>query len=87
MERYRNSGGNSGVYAYEIGNDFIKVQFKDRKTYLYTYSSAGRHHIEQIKAIAIRGKGLNSYINTYVKDKYTVIYMKKNRILCVSILF
>lgn len=29
MERYRNLGGNSGVYAYEIGSNYIKVQFKD----------------------------------------------------------
>jgi len=70
MERYRNAGGDSGIYAYEIGNDFIKVLFKDRKTYLYTYSSAGSHHIEQMKTRAIRGNGLNSYINTNVKNKY-----------------
>lgn len=70
MVRYRNSGGDSGIHAYEIEDNFIKVQFKDRKTYLYTYSSAGSHHIEQMKALAIRGKGLNSYINTYVKNKY-----------------
>jgi len=70
MERYRNAGGDSGVYAYEIGNDFIKVQFKDSKTYLYTYSSAGSHHIEKMKALAIRGKGLNGYINSHVKYNY-----------------
>lgn len=70
MVRYKNTGGDSGVHAYEIGDNFIKVQFKDGKTYLYTYSSAGNHHIEQMKALAIRGKGLNSYINAHVKDIY-----------------
>jgi len=70
MERYRNSGGDSGVAAYEIGSDYIKVQFKDRKTYTYTYSSAGQHHIEKMKTLARRGHGLNSYINNYVKYKY-----------------
>ncbi len=70
MVRYRNSGGNSGVLAYEIGDDFIKVQFRDWKTYLYTYSSAGSHHIEQMKVLAIIRKGLNSYINAHVKDLY-----------------
>ena len=70
MVRYRNSSGSSGVVAYEIGDDFIKVQFHDRKTYLYSYKSAGSHNIEQMKTLAVRGRGLNSYINTYVKDKY-----------------
>jgi hypothetical protein len=69
MVRYRNSIGSSGVVAYEIGDDFIKVQFHDRKIYLYSYKSAGSHHIEQMKALAARGRGLNSYINKYVKDK------------------
>jgi hypothetical protein len=70
MVRYKNSGGTSGVLAYEIGDDFIKVQFHDRKTYLYSYRSAGTHHIEQMKALAVRGRGLNSYINKYVKNDY-----------------
>jgi len=70
MVRYRNLGGDSGVLTYEIGNDFIKVQFQDRKTYLYSYRSAGSYHIEQMKALAIRGKGLNSYINAHVKNNY-----------------
>jgi len=39
MERYQNIGGNSGVSAYAIGSDFIKVQFKDGSIYLYDYSS------------------------------------------------
>ena len=29
MERYKNSGGNSGVIAYEIADDSIKVKFSD----------------------------------------------------------
>jgi hypothetical protein len=70
MIRYRNSGRNSGVHAYEIGDDYIKVQFKDWKIYLYSFNSAGKHHIEQMKALAIRGRGLNSYINKNVKNDY-----------------
>lgn len=70
MVRYRNSSGSSGVLAYEIGDEFIKVQFHDRKTYLYSYRSAGSHNIEQMKVLAVRGRGLNSYINKYVKNNY-----------------
>jgi hypothetical protein len=45
MEYYKNLGGNSGVIAYEVGSDFIKVQFRDYSIYLYNYQSAGRNNI------------------------------------------
>jgi hypothetical protein len=62
MDRYKNLGGNSNVAAYEIGHDSIKVQFFDKSTYLYTYQSAGAAKVEQMKLLAMNGKGLNSYI-------------------------
>ena len=70
MERYLNLGGNSGVEAYEIGEDYIRVQFSDGSVYLYTYASAGREHIERMKELARRGQGLNGYINRYVRKAY-----------------
>ena len=70
MESYRNLGGNSGVEAYEIGQDFIKVQFSDGAVYMYTYASAGGGNIEQMKQLAANGQGLNSFINTVVRNGY-----------------
>lgn len=70
MERYKNLGGNSGVVAYEIGSDFIRVQFSDGSIYLYTYASAGSHNIEHMKQLARNGQGLNSFINTIVRKAY-----------------
>jgi len=70
MERYRNFGGDSGVYAFEIGADSIKVQFSDGAIYLYNYASAGSYNIEQMKNLARRGDGLNSFINTTVRKGY-----------------
>jgi hypothetical protein len=70
MERYRNLGGNSGIYAYELGEDYIKVQFSDGSTYLYTNRSAGSYNIEIMKSLAIRGQGLNSFISTTIKRRY-----------------
>ncbi|PAU51922.1 hypothetical protein BZL42_24875 [Pseudomonas indica] len=55
-------GGDSGVAFYEIGPESITVQFTMGATYLYNYRSAGQHHIEQMKALAIAGHGLNGYI-------------------------
>lgn len=70
MERYKNFGGNSGVSAYEIGNDSITVQFSTGSVYLYTSESAGRDNIEKMKSLAVAGQGLNSYISKYVKKGY-----------------
>lgn len=71
MERYRNSSGNSGVYGYEIGNDYIRVKFSGTsRIYTYSYGKAGSHHVENMKTLARNGSGLNSYINSYVKFKY-----------------
>ncbi len=71
MERYKNLGGNSGVSAYKIGDDWIRVEFSDRSLYLYNYQSAGRQNIETMKSLALSGRGLNSFINTNVKRKYS----------------
>lgn len=71
MERYRNRAGDSGVSAYEIGNDYIKVKFSSSfRTYIYSYRKAGNSHVENMKRLAQSGSGLNSYINRYVKHLY-----------------
>lgn len=70
MERYKNLSGDSGVVAYEIGPDFIRVRFSDGEIYLYNYASAGPHNIEHMKQLARSGQGLNSFINTTVRKAY-----------------
>ncbi|WP_299114337.1 hypothetical protein [uncultured Winogradskyella sp.] len=73
MPLYRNLGGNSGVHSYEIGMDRIIVTFSTNASYEYTYASASRQHIENMKSLALQGQGLNSYINKYVKKGYSRI--------------
>lgn len=70
MEIYKNLSGNSGVISYEIGDDYIIVQFREGATYLYNYESAGAETVEQMKQHAISGEGLNSFINTGVGEQY-----------------
>ncbi|MBE8712142.1 hypothetical protein C4F49_00415 [Sphingobacterium sp. KB22] len=71
MERYRNSGRDSGVSAFEIGLDYILVQFSGTaRTYRYSYRKAGQNHVETMKRLARSGSGLNSYINRYAKKLY-----------------
>jgi hypothetical protein len=64
METYRNISGNSGVIAFEIGANFVRVQFRHRTTpYLYTYQSAGIANVDEMKRLARLGQGLNTFIN------------------------
>jgi len=70
VEIYKDIDGDSGVWAYEIGADFIRVQFSTGAVYLYTYTSAGVHVIERMKQLARNGDGLNAFINTTVRKAY-----------------
>ncbi len=70
MRRYQNLGGDSGVAAYEIGDNSITVQFSTGAVYLYTDRSAGTENIEKMKSLALGGEGLNSYINRNVRKGY-----------------
>lgn len=70
MEYYADASGISDVWRYDIGLEFIVVQFKDGSRYKYTYDSAGKENIEQMKALALRGDGLNAFINQHVRKLY-----------------
>ncbi len=70
MERYKGSDDESGIIAYECGNDYIRVQFSTGTIYRYTYKSAGSHNIERMKVLAGSGGGLNTYININVRKMY-----------------
>ena len=70
MSIYANSGGNSGVISYETGPDSITVTFHDGATYLYNYAVTGQNNVEQMKALAKAGQGLNAFINITVRKNY-----------------
>jgi len=70
MEPYRNLSGTSSVSAFEIGSNYILVRFSTGVIYNYSYRKAGSGHVEQMKVMARRGFGLNSYINKNVKFLY-----------------
>ena len=65
MTPYANRGGDSGIIAYENGDDYIKVQFRKGywKFYTYTNLSAGVSVIQHMHSLAEQGQGLHSYIS------------------------
>jgi hypothetical protein len=70
MTPYKNLSGDSGVVAYEMGRDSITVEFRNSRRYVYDYGIPGRAHVEQMKALAVFGRGLSSYIAQEIKGKY-----------------
>ena len=71
MEIYHNLSGHSNVAAFEIGTDYITVQFKGTvRVYNYSYRKAGVINVENMKRLARSGSGLNSYINSNTKALY-----------------
>lgn len=70
MQAYKNLGGNSNIKAFYIGEDNIDVQFNGGDIYRYSYQSAGREKVEQMKKLAVQGVGLNSYIMRNARKNY-----------------
>lgn len=70
MKTYSNLAGNSGVRAYEIGSNHIDVQFEDGAIYRYTYGSTGQEDVEEMKRLAVAGKGLTGFISRHVRNNY-----------------
>lgn len=51
----------SGVSAYEIGNNYIIVQFYSAQ-YKYSYNSCGQSATEAIKRLALASSRLSTFI-------------------------
>lgn len=73
MTPYMRLSGDSGVVAYRSAAAAISVKFIDGKVYTYTYASAGRGRVEQMKVLALAGQGLCTYISKYVRDAYASV--------------
>ncbi len=70
MKRYRNLDGHSGVVAYAIADDAIDVKFTGGDVYRYSYRTPGPAHVEAMKALALAGRGLSTYIARHVREDY-----------------
>ena len=70
MQRYKNLQGSSGVRAFEIGPGYIDVAFVTGERYRYDGGRPGAHHVEAMKALAVAGQGLATYINRHVRDNF-----------------
>ena len=70
MKLYKKRSGSTGISAYSIGSDHIKIRFVDGSIYLYDFKSTGKKNVEKMKQLAEEGKGLATFINKYVRKKF-----------------
>ena len=70
MLTYRDTGGRSGITAYEPLPDGIRVEFRGSAVYRYTNDSAGAENIEEMHRRAAAGEGLGGFINRVVYNLY-----------------
>ena len=72
MQHYGNKSGNAGVVAWEDKSNGIVLRFADGSTYLYTYATPGRDHVQAMRRLAKKGKGLTTYVNQHVGSSYAM---------------
>jgi len=70
MNPYGNDDHDSGVVAYDTGDDNIIVKFRNEGYYKYTIKSAGAAAIRKMKSLAKKGRGLSTFISQEVRDRY-----------------
>jgi hypothetical protein len=70
MKPYKNLNSDSGVIAYEIADKSITIKFRDGGKYLYDYVSPGQADVDEMKRLALAGKGLATYINAHVRERF-----------------
>jgi hypothetical protein len=70
MTLYKNLSGDSKVVRYQIAKDALTIRFADCSVYIYTNQSAAPGNISKMKTLAVAGKGLGTFIETNLKERY-----------------
>ena len=68
--RYKNLSGDSKVAKFEIKKDAVTIRFTDHTVYRYTNQSADPANISKMKSLALAGKGLGTFIEANVKNRF-----------------
>ncbi len=63
MKPYKDSDNDSNIEAYEYGDNWITIRFKDDSEYDYSDEVVSHYVLNQMKLLADEGDGLNTFIN------------------------
>jgi hypothetical protein len=71
MKRYANKDKTSPITHFAIESDRIVIWYQGiREPYSYPEYKIGKHHLQELINRATSGRGLSTYINQNVKDKF-----------------
>ncbi len=70
FKRYQNLSGKSDVLRYQVEKDGVTIEFKNSTAYRYTNQTAGPENIGKMKTLAHAGKGLGTFIETNLKNRF-----------------
>jgi hypothetical protein len=70
MLKYKNLSKDSKVAKYHIEKDSLTIRFANHSVYLYSNQSADPVNISKMKTLALAGKGLGTFIDANVKDRF-----------------
>jgi len=65
MKPYKDTDNDSNIKAYNYGEDWIVIRFKDESEYKYTGENISFYTLKQMKILADKGDGLNAFINEH----------------------
>jgi len=69
-ERYKNASGKSTVATYQLMKDAVTIGFASHEKYIYSNQSAGSENVTKMKVLALAGKGLGTFIENNLKEKF-----------------
>ena len=67
---YADKDNKSGIKEVIIGDYHIDIEFKNGGIYRYSQESVGKTNLAIMKTLAIAGRGLNRFLNKYVRNRY-----------------
>lgn len=70
MRQYGGQPKRHGVVGYDFGPDSIDVEMTSGWVYRFSYDKPGPVRVEQMKALAESGRGLSTFINRHVRNRF-----------------
>lgn len=70
MQPYKDLSGTSGIVQYEIGDNYIDLEFRGGKVYRYDDAKPGAEHVLKMKELAASGADLATYVNQHVRKNF-----------------
>lgn len=70
LQRYGTANHEGGITEFALLQGAILLIFRNGAAYLYTDEVPGSAHVERMRGLAVRGKGLSTYVSRHIGTRY-----------------